>query len=273
MYRLPKDKTLLRKKGRGRLIHVSDCINELGGRLAVRDADGAITKEARKIIYPGSNGDAWWDNAQMMKQMDEAILVFEEAYPGHKALFIFDQSSNHAAMGDDSLQAFTMNLSNGGKQRRQRNTIIPDNNPHPAYRNQPQSMTTESGEAKGLKQTLEERGFDVKGMKSKCSPRCDSTQEKCCMARLLSHQDDFRLQTSQLEKFITGRDHYCIFLPKFHCELNPIEMVSYRSHFPHLDMSCLYFHFTVLGLGQVQIQGNNQKGLCCRQESCFRCPG
>jgi hypothetical protein len=30
----------------------------------------------------------------------------------------------------------------------------------------------------------------------------------------------------QIEEMITGRGHLCIFLPKFHCELNPIEMVS-----------------------------------------------
>lgn len=87
-------------------------------------------------------------------------------------------------------------------------------------------MTMDSGKAKGLKQTLEERRFDVKGMKSKSYPRYDSSQEKCCMARLLSHQDDFRLQVSELEKLITSRGHYCIFLLKFHCELNPIEMLS-----------------------------------------------
>jgi len=45
------------------------------------------------------------------------------------------------------------------------------------------------------------------------------------MARLLSKQDDFRLQESLLEQKIKGKGHVCVFLPKFHCELNPIEMV------------------------------------------------
>ncbi|KAJ3899937.1 hypothetical protein F5879DRAFT_810040, partial [Lentinula edodes] len=47
----------------------------------------------------------------------------------------------------------------------------------------------------------------------------------CCMARLLSKQEDFINQPSMLEIIITNAGHYCIFLPKFHCELNPIEMV------------------------------------------------
>ncbi|OAX33306.1 hypothetical protein K503DRAFT_664982, partial [Rhizopogon vinicolor AM-OR11-026] len=37
-------------------------------------------------------------------------------------------------------------------------------------------------------------------------------------------QDNFRCQLSMLEQLIKDTGHECIFLPKFHCELNPIEM-------------------------------------------------
>jgi len=63
-------------------------------------------------------------------------------------------------------------------------------------------------------------------MKAKCSPVCPWENTNCCMARLLSKQDDFVNQTSMLEQVIKDAGHKCIFLPKFHCELNPIEMVS-----------------------------------------------
>ncbi|KIK82077.1 hypothetical protein PAXRUDRAFT_77717, partial [Paxillus rubicundulus Ve08.2h10] len=43
-------------------------------------------------------------------------------------------------------------------------------------------------------------------------------------SQLLSQQDDFINQVSVLETFINKAGHLCIFLPKFHCELNPIEM-------------------------------------------------
>ncbi|KIK02029.1 hypothetical protein K443DRAFT_97653, partial [Laccaria amethystina LaAM-08-1] len=39
-------------------------------------------------------------------------------------------------------------------------------------------------------------------------------------------QEDFTNQISVLETVIREAGHECIFLPKFHCELNPIEMVS-----------------------------------------------
>ena len=46
------------------------------------------------------------------------------------------------------------------------------------------------------------------------------------MAQLLSQQDDFVHQESMLELFIKAQGHLCLFLPKFHCKLNPIEMVG-----------------------------------------------
>ncbi|OJA17241.1 hypothetical protein AZE42_10223 [Rhizopogon vesiculosus] len=51
------------------------------------------------------------------------------------------------------------------------------------------------------------------------------------MARLLSQQDDFANQEPMPETLIKKTGHLCIFLPKFHCELNPIEMASGLLHF------------------------------------------
>ncbi|KAJ3563302.1 hypothetical protein NP233_g9023 [Leucocoprinus birnbaumii] len=223
--RLPEGKQPLRKKGRGRLIHNSEFIEQVNGRLVVYNEDGSIKREARKIIYPGANGDPWWDCQQLIEQVKtQAIPTFEEAHPGCQALFMFDQSSAHASLPPDALKAFEMNKSNGGKQRRQRDTVIPQSNPDPRFRGMVQKMTTETGEPKGLKQTLEERGFKVSHLITKCSPVCPFESTNCCMARLLSQQDDFINQESMLERVIRDAGHECIFLPKFHCEMNPIEM-------------------------------------------------
>ncbi|OAX35799.1 hypothetical protein K503DRAFT_802528 [Rhizopogon vinicolor AM-OR11-026] len=66
-----------------------------------------------------SSSDAWWDTAQLLAQMKDVIRIFEAAHPNCQALFIFDQSSAHASLPEDALQAFDMNKSNGGKQRYQ----------------------------------------------------------------------------------------------------------------------------------------------------------
>ena len=157
--------------------------------------------------------------------MEKTIEIFDAVHPDCQALFIFDQSSAHASLGDDALKAFDMNKSNGGKQRKQKDTIIPDNAPTIHMCVQIQKMTTDAGVAKGLKAVLEEHGFNVSNMRAKCSPVCPYENTDCCMARLLSHQYDFANQISMLETLITKAGHLCLFLPKFHCDLNPIEMV------------------------------------------------
>ena len=212
------------RKGRGQLIHVSDFVEEENGRLIVHDEEGNMVKDARCITYPGSHGDASWDHTQLLTQVDKAITIFEEAHPECVALFMFDQSSAHALLAPDALRAFDMNKTNGGKQRKQRDTVILMSNPSPEVCRKPQKMTMENGDTKGLQQMLEECGFSVDGLKAKCSPICGLESEGCCMAQLLSKQDDFQSQKSLLEEKITGRGHLCVFLPKFHCELNPIKM-------------------------------------------------
>lgn len=46
----------------------------------------------------------------------------------------------------------------------------------------------------------------------------------CCMRKVLSLQADFRAEIPRLQQIIQDAGHKCYFLPKFHCELNPIEM-------------------------------------------------
>jgi len=43
------------------LDHSSDWINEEDGCLVFKDNSGKIICNARKLIYPGSNGNPWWD--------------------------------------------------------------------------------------------------------------------------------------------------------------------------------------------------------------------
>jgi hypothetical protein len=110
-----------------------DFINKEDGQLILLDEDGRITWDAQQIIYPGSNGDPWWDTKQLMDQIRSAIEIFETAHPNCQASFIFDQSSAHASLPPDALKAFKMNKLDGGKQRKQCNTIIPQLNPDPRF--------------------------------------------------------------------------------------------------------------------------------------------
>ena len=127
----------LMKKGQGRLIHVSDFVEEENRCLIIRDRDSNMVKDAHYIIYPRAQGDPWWDHTQLLAQVDKAILIFEEAHPDCQALFVFDQSSAHTSLASDALCAFDINKTNGGKQRKQQDTVIPINNPYPEFYGKP----------------------------------------------------------------------------------------------------------------------------------------
>ena len=97
-------------------------------------------------------------------------------------------------------------------------------------------MSNEDGTPKGARSILTERGYDLSGMVYRCRPGCDKSPKgddpstACCMLRLLGLQQDYKDEKSKVEILIEKAGHLCIFLPKFHCELNPIEMV--RRRFP-----------------------------------------
>ncbi|KAF9503576.1 hypothetical protein BS47DRAFT_1374469 [Hydnum rufescens UP504] len=189
--------------------------------------EGDIVHDAQVIIHPGAAGNPYWDMKQLLAQVEVAISIFNASHPDCQALFIFNQSSAHALLSPNALHAFDMNKANGGKQHIQKDTVIPGNAPNPA-------MTTGMGVAKGLQQVLEECGFNTSGIHTKCAPVCPFENNACCLACILSKQGDFVDQISMLEDLISKAGHLCMFLPKFHCELNPIEMywgyAKYRYH-------------------------------------------
>lgn len=55
-------------------------------------------------------------------------------------------------------------------------------------------------------------------------PLEDTADPMCCAAKILSLQSDFANEKPLLQKVIEEAGHICVFLPKFHCELNPIEL-------------------------------------------------
>src|SRR5882762_1231745 len=67
----------------------------------------------------------------------------------------------------------------------------------------------------------------------------------CCAYQVLSLQDDFVNEKPLLQHYIEGRGHVCMFLPKFHCELNPIEMLwgyaKYRKSLVYYIYRCSFF--------------------------------
>jgi hypothetical protein len=78
---------------------------------------------------------------------------------------------------------------------------------------------------KGMKQVLIERGLYTPKFRMQCraAGKCDFGSTTCCAKRILELQPDFQEQHSLVLEVIEAAGHLCIFLPKFHCELNFIE--------------------------------------------------
>lgn len=184
----------LKQKSLGQAIMVSDFVEEVGGLLEFGG------KKARLLLEHKTEG--YFTNDMLLVQVNDTIDIFEMKYPETQGMFIFDNAPSHMKKPEDALNPEKMNVSDGGKQ-----PFVQDTE----WNGMPQPMTLENGEQKGMKRVLQERGVDTHGMNA------DKMRER------LKEFADFNDKTTLLEQAITSRGHLCVYLPKFHCELNPIE--------------------------------------------------
>lgn len=160
----------------------------------------------------------------MILQLKEKIIpAFERAHgPGYQMLLMVDNSQGHSAYAKDALLVSRMNMNLGGKQTRMRDTwfmchdtkvtqqmVFPKD--HPDFPDMP----------KGIKHVLVERNLWQDNLRMQCKDNCSSNQ--CCAKQILNNQPDFKAQKSLVQEVVESAGHLCIFLPKFHCELNFIE--------------------------------------------------
>jgi transposase len=209
-----KDDHFVRPKSKGCGIMVSDFITEKDGYLRLTDDEYQcaretapnIKKEVRLLLEYGENKEgSYFNSEKFIAQMEDAVSIAKVKYPkedGYNVYWVFDHSSCHTAFAKDALVVTDMNVKPGGGQPKLRDTV---------YKGKVQRMVFPDGTAKGLKRVLEERGVNTRGMN-----RQDMKDE------LASHSD-FKDELTIVESFLRSKSHGCFFLPKFHCELNPIK--------------------------------------------------
>jgi hypothetical protein len=223
---MPVGEQPLKKKGKGRAYHVSDFLSETIGPLHLNDEQRNqfphLPKQSRVCIETGTNNDGWWTTEKLKDQIiNKAIPLFEATHPGCIALFAFDNATSHSAFAKDALVASKMNWDDGGKQPKMRDTV---------FNGAVQKMVHLNGEQKGMKTILIERGLYRDGLKKVCRDcikkklREQNTRIDCCGLKILELQPDFESQKGIIQEIIEERGHMVIFYPKFHCELNFIEM-------------------------------------------------
>ena len=91
-----------------------------------------------------------------------------------------------------------------------------------------QTMNFPDGKPKGIKLILEERGLWPKeGLRLTCNNKnieANTSYPNCCARHKLGAQPDFVAQIPLIQEIIEAHGHKVMFYPKYHYELNYIEM-------------------------------------------------
>lgn len=126
-----KGTLVMRPKSKGAGIMVSDFIDERDGYFALTveeheiamATDPSIRRQAREFLEYGESKEGYWISGKFMNQMETAVKIADFKFPvekGWKQIWIFDHSSCHGAMAENSLDVNRMNVKPGGKQRQMR---------------------------------------------------------------------------------------------------------------------------------------------------------
>ncbi|PLW21648.1 hypothetical protein PCANC_03184 [Puccinia coronata f. sp. avenae] len=179
------------------------------------------SSDAATVIYPGSNGDKWWDMEQLCHQVSsKAIPIFQALHPDAQAVFIFDCSSAHGAYGPSTLRVQNMNLNPGGKQSRLCDTTIPYDDPliPPHLRGQIQTFCydpsnpdpTKAGQPKGVQAILQERGLWQHYTQERQRLRKPALKFKCNSCSQSSIQKDAIKRSSRLIKEAEAHGYFLL---------------------------------------------------------------
>ena len=97
-----------------------------------------------------------------------------------------------------------------------------DGTPQSLYFEEPHPR---AGTFKGMATILEERGYaNASNLRAECKDfKCPPDTTQCCCRCLMFSEPDFVNIPSLLEEHCAKRGFKVLFLPKFHCELNPLE--------------------------------------------------
>jgi hypothetical protein len=212
-----------------------------------------------------------------MAQLDHAIDVFERRFPGKIAVFFFDHSSNHCAYPPHALRASQLQWADDSNAK-DRPAPSTDGWYMKDGVKVAQVMNKKHGGSgplvrRGMDSLLTERGKNKKGLAMVCKMctlersrgfkgKIDTDRKACCGRRIFETEPDFLGQRTCLEEVSSSpnysaqahhmtqkhsqlcikRGHECKFIPKFHCELNWIEMLF---GLPFLIFCCLPSNFLV----------------------------
>ena len=234
-----EDRPYIQPKTKGAGVMVSDFIEQHGGYLRLSDQehdlakmnDSNFPKTSRVFMEYGGQREGYWTSEKFMNNVKDAAVIAKFKYPSDKytIIWLFDQSSCHRAYAEDSLNVLRMNKRPGGGQACMRDTM---------WQGKVQKLVDENGVPKGMEKVLVERGFNPTHVKKF---KVDE------MRTILKNHEDFKSEKTIVEHYLLNLGHKVQFIPKFHCELNPIERVWGQAK----TYTRMYTNFTLERLRQI----------------------
>ncbi|KAG9127252.1 hypothetical protein FRC07_015158, partial [Ceratobasidium sp. 392] len=201
-----------------------------------------VARDSQVIFRAGKNRDGWFCSRDVKEQFSRALEIVKEKYPDEEHLFVFDDAPIHTRLPDDAPLVALVTLKVSKKVKAE--TISPegekikinmaparfaDGSPQELYYPMDYPKVLLRGQFKGLTTLLEERGVpNARKLKLRCPKDatrsgCPPGRTDCCAQQTMANQPDFLEQKTALQ--ILAESHGCsvLYLPKYHCELNPIE--------------------------------------------------
>jgi hypothetical protein len=197
--------------------------------------------QARVLFEAGKNREGYFTHANVRAQTIVAMDILDKYYPNEDHVFIFDNATTHTKRATNALAVASMpkfppkaknflvdvtHADGSVTKERLLGAQLPDGSPQSLYwpPGHPKGHPTEWW-FKGTAQILFERGWtNAFNLLATCAGGCANlAATNCCCRRALYSQPDFMQQKSALEELIEARGFSLLLIPKYHCELNPIE--------------------------------------------------
>jgi hypothetical protein len=232
-------------KGEGASLMVAHFVSADYGWLQSDDG----TETARILFKAGKGRDGYFTTENILAHATLAMDILDKHFPNDDHILVFDNATTHVKRADDAPAARDMPKSPSKAWgpvvtvKDARGSVMRGQDGKPLKQkirmadSQMADGTCQSfyfpeghekaGWFKGMAQILHERGFNKEAeLRAQCPGfKCPTNKiPSCCCRRFLYNQPDFVNVKSCLEILCDGRGYRLLLLPKFHCELNFIEM-------------------------------------------------
>jgi hypothetical protein len=193
------------------------------------------SSSARTILRAGKNRDGYFTYRGVLKQLRTAIELVHRDFPDQTHIFVYDNAPSHMKRPVGAVSATAM--TKGPKKAFLFTSVdsygvetqvqMDDGRLHDGKRQSfyfPSNHPTMPGWFKGMAQILVERNLGhIASRRAQCAKPCDPKSTDCCCRRALACEPDFETRDTMIEELARDLGSKVIILPKYHCEMNPIE--------------------------------------------------